>query len=85
MSNTGRSKHLDACAACSEEVAGAVRREQGGNDSAFGALDGLTTLSLGATVAYSDVTVGALRLTARDWTGLARWSPLERLLLHGVR
>ena len=67
----GRSKHLDACAACSEEVAGAVRREQGGNDSAFGALGGLTTQSLGAAVAYSDVTVGALRLTARDCGWLA--------------
>ena len=67
----GRGKHLDGCAACSEEVAGAVRRDQGGNDSAFGALGGLTTQSLGAAVAYSDVTIGALRLTARDCGWLA--------------
>jgi hypothetical protein len=38
----GRRKHLDACVACTEEVAGAVRREPGGIDSAFGALAGLT-------------------------------------------
>ena len=67
----GRRKHLDACPACSEEVAGAVRREQGGNDSAFGALGGLTTQSLGATVAHSDVTIGSLQLSARDCGWLA--------------
>ncbi len=63
----GRGKHFDACAACSEKVAAAVRREQGGNDSAFGALGGLTTQSLGAAVAYSTVTIGSLLLTARDF------------------
>ena len=67
----GRSKHLAACTACSEEVAGAVRREKGGNDSAFGALGGLTTQSLGVAVAYSDVSIGSLRLTARDCGWLA--------------
>ncbi len=67
----GRKKHLDGCELCREEVAGAVRREQGGNDSAFGALSGLTTQSLGATVAHSDVTIGSLRLTARDCGWLA--------------
>jgi hypothetical protein len=64
-------KHLDSCIACREEVAGAVRRQQGGNDSAFGALSGLTTQSLGAAVAHSNVSIGSLQLSARDCGWLA--------------
>ena len=36
----GRKKHLDGCELCREEVAGAVRREHGGNESAYYALAG---------------------------------------------
>ena len=63
----GRAKHLAVCEQASAEVAADVRRAQGGNDSAFsGALAGLTTQSLGATVQGSDVFIGSLQLTARD-------------------
>ena len=67
----GRSAHLSKCEACSTQVAGEARRDHGGNDSAFGALGGLTTQSLGVTVAHSDVSIGSLRLSARDCGWLA--------------
>ena len=69
---TRRAKHLKACAQGSAEVAEAVRRAHGGNDSAFsGALAGLTTQSLGVIVQGSDVVIGSLQLTARDCGWLA--------------
>ncbi len=47
-----------------------ARRDHGGNDSALGALGGLTTQSLGVTVTLSDVSIGSLRLLARRQPGL---------------
>jgi hypothetical protein len=67
----GRSKHLDVCTRCREEVAVVVRRERDGNESALtGAMAGITTQSLSVSVHDRSVTVGSLRFTTRDcgWT-----------------
>ena len=55
------------CEQAGADGAAAVRGAQGGNGSAFGgALAGLTSQSLDATVRGPDVFIGSLQLTARD-------------------
>jgi hypothetical protein len=55
----GRAKHLDSCSLRREEVAGVVRRERDGNESAFtGSVAGLITQSLNVSIHGGSVTVG---------------------------